>query len=102
MANDRQKPERDNLLKMAGRLANPAHLRSVMGRTAAILREQGAEQMWRDVRFRVGLAVHKVSWRDKVDIPLKKELRAQRAENLQGPCISIVVPLYNTPARYFK
>ena len=102
MANDRQKPERDNLLKMAGRLANPAHLRSVVGRTAAILREQGAEQMWRDVRFRVGLAVHKVSWRDKVDIPLKKELRAQRAENLQGPCISIVVPLYNTPARYFK
>ena len=102
MANDRQKPERDNLLKMAGRLANPAHLRSVLGRTAAILREQGAEQMWRDVRFRVGLAVHKVSWRDKVDIPLKKELRAQRAENLQGPCISIVVPLYNTPARYFK
>ena len=102
MANDRQKPERDNLLKMAGRLANPAHLRSVVGRTAAILREQGAEQMWRDVRFRVGLAVHKVSWRDKVDIPLRKELRAQRAENLQGPCISIVVPLYNTPARYFK
>ena len=102
MANDRQKPERDNLLKMAGRLANPAHLRSVVGRTAAILREQGAEQMWRDVRFRVGLAVHKVSWRDKVDIPLRKELRAQRAENLQGPCISIVVPLFNTPARYFK
>lgn len=102
MANDRQKPERDNLLKMAGRLANPAHLRSVLGRTAAILREQGAEQMWRDVRFRVGLAVHKVSWRDKVDIPLKKELRAQRAENLQGPCISIAVPLFNTPARYFK
>ena len=102
MANDRQKPERDNLLKMAGRLANPAHLRSVVGRTATILREQGAEQMWRDVRFRVGLAVHKVSWRDKVDIPLKKELRAQRAENLQGPCISIVVPLFNTPARYFK
>lgn len=102
MANDRQKPERDNLLKMAGRLANPAHLRSVLERTAAILREQGAEQMWRDVRFRVGLAVHKVSWRDKVDIPLKKELRAQRAENLQGPCISIVVPLFNTPARYFK
>ena len=102
MANDRQKPERDNLLKMAGRLANPAHLRSVVGRTATILREQGTEQMWRDVRFRVGLAVHKVSWRDKVDIPLKKELRAQRAENLQGPCISIVVPLFNTPARYFK
>ena len=43
MANDRQKPERDNLLKMAGRLANPAHLRSVVGRTATILREQGAE-----------------------------------------------------------
>ena len=93
---------RDSLGKMVRRLTDPSHLGAVVGRTAKTLREQGAEQMWRDVRFRVGLAVHKVSWRDKVDIPLKKELRAQRAENLQGPCISIVVPLYNTPARYFK
>ena len=33
--------------------------------------------------------------------PLKRELKAQRAANLQGPKISIIVPLYNTPAKFF-
>lgn len=93
---------RDSLGKMVRRLTDPSHLGAVVGRTAKTLREQGAEQMWRDVRFRVGLAIHKDFWQHYADIPLKRELKAQRAENLQGPCISIVVPLYNTPARYFK
>ena len=93
---------RDSLGKMVRRLTDPSHLGAVVGRTAKTLREQGAEQMWRDVRFRVGLAMHKDFWQHYADIPLKRELKAQRAENLQGPCISIVVPLFNTPARYFK
>ncbi|WP_294807847.1 glycosyltransferase family 2 protein [uncultured Gemmiger sp.] len=93
---------RDSLGKMVRRLTDPSHLGAVVGRTAKTLREQGAEQMWRDVRFRVGLAMHKDFWQHYADIPLKRELKAQRAKNLQGPCISIVVPLYNTPARYFK
>ena len=93
---------RDSLGKMVRRLTDPSHLGAVVGRTAKTLREQGTEQMWRDVRFRVGLAMHKDFWQHYADIPLKRELKAQRAENLQGPCISIVVPLYNTPARYFK
>lgn len=93
---------RDSLGKMVRRLTDPSHFGAVVGRTAKTLREQGAEQMWRDVRFRVGLAMHKDFWQHYADIPLKRELKAQRAENLQGPCISIVVPLYNTPARYFK
>lgn len=93
---------RDSLGKMLRRLTDPSHLGAVVGRTAKTLREQGAEQMWRDVRFRVGLAMHKDFWQHYADIPLKRELKAQRAENLQGPCISIVVPLFNTPARYFK
>ena len=93
---------RDSLGKMVRRLTDPSHLGAVVGRSAKTLREQGAEQMWRDVRFRVGLAMHKDFWQHYADIPLKRELKAQRAENLQGPCISIVVPLYNTPERYFK
>lgn len=97
-----QESGRDSLGKMVRRLTDPSHLGAVVGRTAKTLREQGAEQMWRDVRFRVGLAMHKDFWQHYADIPLKRELKAQRAENLQGPCISIVVPLYNTPARYFK
>ena len=93
---------RDSLGKMVCRLADPSHLGAVVGRTVKTLREQGGEQMWRDVRFRVGLAMHKDFWQHYADIPLKRELKAQRAENLQGPVISIVVPLFNTPARYFK
>ena len=93
---------RDSLGKMVRRLADPSHLGAVVGRTVKTLREQGSEQMWRDVRFRVGLAMHKDFWQHYADIPLKRELKAQRAENLQGPVISIVVPLFNTPARYFK
>ena len=93
---------RDSLGKMVRRLADPSHLGDVVGRTVKTLREQGGEQMWRDVRFRVGLAMHKDFWQHYADIPLKRELKAQRAENLQGPVISIVVPLFNTPARYFR
>ena len=87
---------------MARRLANPAHLRDLARRSAATLREQGAEQLWRDVTFRVGLAFHHDGWRHRADIPLRRELKAQRAADLAGPTISVVVPMYNTPLRYFK
>ena len=46
----------DSVGGMARRLANPAHLADLARRSAATLREQGAEQLWRDVTFRVGLA----------------------------------------------
>ena len=92
----------DSVGGMARRLANPAHLRDLARRSAATLREQGAEQLWRDVTFRVGLAFHHDGWRHRADIPLRRELRAQRAADLTGPTISVVVPMYNTPLRYFK
>lgn len=92
----------DSVGGMAKRLLNPAHLRDLAKRGAATLREQGAEQLWRDVKFRVGLALHHDDWRHRADIPLRRELKAQRAANLQGPKISIIVPLYNTPAKFFE
>ena len=92
----------DSVGGMARRLANPAHLADLARRSAATLREQGAEQLWRDVTFRVGLAFHHDSWRHRADIPLRRELKAQRAANLQGPKISVVVPVYNTPLRFFN
>ena len=91
----------DSVGGMAKRLLNPAHLRDLAKRGAATLHEQGAEQLWRDVKFRVGLALHHDDWRHRADIPLRRELKAQRAANLQGPKISIIVPLYNTPAKFF-
>ena len=92
----------DSVGGMARRLLNPAHLRDLARRSAATLREQGAEQLWRDVTFRVGLAFHHDGWRHRADIPLRRTLKAQRAAHLQGPCISIVVPVYNTPLPFFK
>lgn len=92
----------DSVGGMARRLLNPAHLRDLARRSAATLREQGAEQLWRDVAFRVGLAFHHDSWRHRADIPLRRELKAQRAANLQGPLVSVVVPVYNTPEKFFR
>ena len=92
----------DSVGGRARRLANPAHLADLARRSAATLREQGAEQLWRDVTFRVGLAFHHDSWRHRADIPLRRELKEQRAANLQGPKISVVVPVYNTPLRFFN
>ena len=91
----------DSVGGMARRLLNPAHLRELAGRSVKTLREQGAEQLWRDIKFRVGLAMHHDDWRHRADIPLRRELKAQRAAHLQGPKISIIVPLYNTPAKLF-
>ena len=92
----------DSVGGMARRLLNPAHLRDLARRSAATLCEQGAEQLWRDVTFRVGLAFHHDGWRHRADIPLRRTLKAQRAARLQGPCVSIVVPVYNTPLPFFK
>lgn len=94
----------DSVGGMAKRLMNPAHLADLARRSAVTLRQQGAQQLWRDVTFRVGLAFHHDSWQHRADLPLRRELKAQRAEwaGRQGPCVSIVVPVYNTPERFFR
>ena len=92
----------DSVSGMARRLMDPAHLRDLVARSAATLKEQGVEQLWRDVTFRVGLAFHHDGWRHRADIPLRRTLKAQRAEDLAGPTISVVVPVYNTPMKFFR
>ena len=74
----------DSVGGMAKRLLNPAHLSDLARRSAATLKEQGAEQLWRDVTFRVGLAFHHDSWQHRADLPLRRELKAQRAEYADG------------------
>ena len=90
----------DSVGGMAKRLLDPAHLADLARRSAATLREQGAEQLWRDVTFRVGLALHRDPWQHRADLPLRRELKAQRAADLEGPVISIVVPVFNTPTKF--
>lgn len=92
----------DTVGSMVKRMLNPDHLRDLAQRSAATLKEKGAEQLWRDITFRVGLALHHDDWRHRADLPLRRELKAQREADLQGPTISIVVPLFNTPPRFFK
>lgn len=58
----------------------------------------GFEAAGREFIFRVRLAMHRDVWRYRADIPLRKDLRAQRkAVFSKMPKISVVVPLYNTP-----
>ena len=92
----------DSVGGMARRLLDPAHLADLARRSAVTLRDKGAEQLWRDVTFRVGLALHHDSWQHRADLPLRRELKAQRAADLPGPTVSIVVPVFNTPAKFFK
>ena len=94
----------DSVGGMAKRLLNPVHLADLARRSAVTLKEQGAQQLWRDVTFRVGLAFHHDSWQHRADLPLRRELKAQRAEYANGkpgPVVSVVVPLYNTPEKFF-
>ena len=92
----------DSVGGMARRLLDPAHLADLARRSAVTLRDKGAEQLWRDVTFRVGLALHHDSWQHRADLPLRRELKAQRTADLPGPTVSIVVPVFNTPAKFFK
>ena len=92
----------DSVGGMARRLLDPAHLADLARRSAVTLRDKGAEQLWRDVTFRVGLALHHDSWQHRADLPLRRELKAQRTADLPGPTVSIVVPVFNTPAKFFR
>src|SRR5699024_8107399 len=79
----------------------PAHLADLWNRSVRTLREEGAEQLWRDVTFRVGLAFHHDSWQHRADLPTRRQLKRQRENALNQGTVSIVVPLYNTPKKYF-
>ncbi len=93
----------DSMGGMLRRLVNPAHLKNLAGRFGKTLKEEGAEQLWRDVSFRVALAMHRDQWQHRADIPTRRALKQQLAHPLQiDNTISIIVPLYNTSARFLK
>ena len=95
--------QRDNIGRMASRLLQPAHLASLAKRGADSLRRDGVEATWRQVSFRVDLALHRQVWQYRADIPLRRELAAQRAADTAGmPSISVVAPLYNTPEKFLR
>ncbi|MDD2994392.1 MAG: glycosyltransferase family 2 protein [Pygmaiobacter sp.] len=95
--------EQDSIGKAVRRGFSPAHAASLLRRGMRSLTEQGAEATGREIAFRVNLMLGRDTWQHRADLPLRKELRAQRrAQFAKMPCISVVVPLYNTPVLYLR
>lgn len=95
--------ERDTVGKALRRTLHPAHFAALARRAAVCLRERGAEALWREAAFRVSLMTKGEVWRFRADIPLRRELRAQRAARFDVmPLISVAVPLYNTPRAFLR
>ena len=92
----------DSVGGMARRLLEPAHIKQGAAWCAQVGREEGLEALWREVEFRIRLALHRDTWRYRADLPTRRQLKAQRAENLAGPTISVCVPLFNTPAPFLR
>ena len=93
----------DSVGGMLKRLASPAHLADLAKRGVDCVKEEGFEQLWREVEFRVGLALHKDRWQHRADQPTKRQLKRQKENPLPGDLVvSVVVPLYNTPMKFLK
>ncbi|MBQ8647758.1 MAG: glycosyltransferase, partial [Oscillospiraceae bacterium] len=93
----------DSVGGMLKRLASPAHLADLAKRGVDCVKEEGFEQLWREVEFRVGLAMHKDRWQHRADQPTKRQLKRQKDNPLPGDLpVSVVVPLYNTPLKFLK
>lgn len=93
----------DSMSGMARRLLNPAHVFDLVRRAFFCVRTQGFEELWRELDFRINLALHRDKWQHRADLPTRKYLKNQRRNPLKnGPVISVVVPLYNTPSAFLK
>lgn len=95
--------QKDSVGGMASRLLNPAHLKKVASWCLQVGRNEGAEALWRELSFRINLALHRDTWQYRADIPTRRALKLQRAEGAAGgPTISVVVPVYNTPLNFLR
>ena len=103
MSEQEHAAERDSVAKAVRRTMQPAHAASLVKRGARCLSQRGPEALAREVSYRVNLMTKGDDWRFRADLPLRRELRAQRAEQFAAmPLVSVVVPLYNTPMRFLK
>ena len=93
----------DSPLKFLKRNLNISRIGTLVKRGVASLKNDGLEATWRKVDFRIKLMTKGDVWKFRSDIPLKRELKAQRAATFPYmPKISIIVPLYNTPEKFLK
>ncbi len=96
--------EKDTLSKAAKRAMNPSHAGDLLKRGAICLKERGFEALCREISYRISLTSKDgAPWKHRADIPLKKELRAQKKKTFaKMPMFSVVVPLYNTPVKFLR
>ncbi len=94
--------QQDSPKGMLKRLTNPKHFFALIKRFWNTLCIEGAEQLWRDIVFRVALAFHRDLWQHRADIPTRRQLKNQRNAPINAGKISVIVPLYNTPMLFLK
>ena len=92
----------DSLGKALRRNLSFRRLSAHITRGRDVWRKDGWEAALREIGFRFKLATHGEVWKYRVKIPLARELKQQsRTVFPSMPLLSVVVPLYNTPRKYF-
>ncbi len=95
-------PQRDSVLAAIKRNLSIKRLAGHARRLSECYKTRGLEASIREITFRIALATHNEIWMYRADIPLKKELKKQRNTVFEiMPKISIVVPVYNPPKKFF-
>ena len=93
----------DSPLRFIKRNLNMKRIGTLAKRGVASLKNDGLEATWRKIDFRIKLMTKGDVWKFRSDIPLKREIKAQKeAVFPYMPKISIIVPLYNTPEKFLK
>ena len=68
----------DSPLKFLKRNLNIKRITSLASRGVASLKNDGLEATWRKIDFRIKLMTKGDVWKFRSDIPLKRELKAQK------------------------
>ncbi len=96
-------PQRDSVSAAIKRNLSVKRLASHGRRLLQCYKTRGLEAAVKEITFRVALATHSEIWMYRADIPLRKELKEQRLKTFDKmPKISIVVPVYNPPKKFFR
>ncbi|MDL2215513.1 glycosyltransferase family 2 protein [Ruminococcaceae bacterium OttesenSCG-928-N02] len=93
----------DSVGKLVRRNLSPGRVLGLFSRGARSIYHEGVEATWRKIAFRACIALKRPYWRYVSDRPTGKELRFQKNVCFEKqPCISILVPLYNTPPAFLR
>ncbi len=93
---------KDSVAAAIARNLSLKRLKQNLQRAMDCLKTRGVEATVREFKFRLALALHAEIWMYRADLPLRREIAKQRRTQLEKkPLVSVVVPLYNPPRRFF-